>query len=164
MGMVWVMATATSEQVVALRADPSAIYDFVNSDEAYQSGRILDLDKQWHAVHFMLTGSADATNDPLSLIIGHFEQVGPDNGYGPAWLVPSDFIAKFDAALSALSDADLSARFDAAAMVREDVYIADALASEGDEARVFLMEDITRLREFVAKAAADRSHAFALIT
>ncbi|WP_066648257.1 MULTISPECIES: YfbM family protein [Sphingomonas] len=164
MGMVWVLATASDEQVATLRADPSGLYDFVNSEEAYESGRSLELDKQWHAVHFLLTGSAGATDDPLSLIIGTFEEIGPDNGYGPAWFVPKRFIGEFDRTLSAQSNAEIAARYDAAAMVREDVYIADALEEEGEEGLQFLMEDIDRLRTFVTRAAAEGANAFGLIT
>ena len=164
MGMVWVMTVASDQEVAQLRDNPSAIYDFVNSQDAYESGRTLDLDKQWHAVHFLLTGSAEITNDPLSLIIGRFEEIGPDNGYGPAWFVPKDFITNFNNAISSLSYDELVARYDTDAMVHENVYIADALASEGEEGRGFVLEDVARLRAFVATAAADGSSAFALIT
>ena len=164
MSMVWVLALASDEQGAALRADPSGIYDFVNGDESYGSHRSLDLDKQWHAVHFLLTGSAGATDNPLSLIIGNFEEIGPDNGYGAAWFVPKGFIAEFDRALSAQSNAEIAARYDAAAMVREEVYIADVLEEEGDEGLQFLIEDIERLRTFAHRAAAEGANAFGLIT
>ena len=93
-----------------------------------------------------------------------FEEIGPDNGYGPAWFVPKRFIGEFDRTLSAQSNAEIAARYDAAAMVREDVYIADALEEEGEEGLQFLMEDIDRLRTFVTRAAAEGANAFGLIT
>lgn len=164
MGMVWVMARASDEEAAALRSDPASIDDFVNSIEAYDSGRAIDLDKQWHGVHFMLTGSAGATNSPLSLIIGGFEEVGPDNGYGAAWFVPKASIAKFDRALAIVTDEQLAAQYDPAAMVDEQVYLADMFQEEGAEALQFLLEDIARLRTFVAEAAASGDNAFALIT
>lgn len=164
MGMVWIMTTASDQDVASLRADPSSVYDFTNSEEAFTAQRTLDLDKQWHAVHFMLTGSAGVTDDPMSLILGSFEEIGPDHGYGPAWLIPNAFLVKFSAALSATNDDELKARYDPTLMVREQVYIAEALQEEGEEGLGFLMEDIARIREFTAKAAADGVNAIGLIT
>jgi len=49
-------------------------------------------------------------------------------------------------------------------MVRDKVYIAEALAEEGEEGLGFLLEDIQRLRAFV-RAGAERSlGAFAFVT
>jgi hypothetical protein len=164
MGMVWVATLTTDQELMAVRQSPDSAYDYVNSDSAYQSGRQIDLDKQWHGVHHLLTGSAGATDDPLSIIIGGFEEVGPDNGYGPAWIIPAEAIASCHARLSLLGDDELRTRFDPQAMAIENVYLADLFIEEGDEALGFLMEDIRRLRAFVAKAAAQSLNAIALIT
>jgi hypothetical protein len=164
MGMVWVSTLASDQQVADLRREPAGIYDFVNSEEAYNTGAQIDLDKQWHAVHFLLTGSAEATDSPLSIILGNFEEVGPDIAYGPSWLIPRESLAAFHEAISDLSNEDLAKRYDPRAMVKEQVYIAEALAEEGDEALQFLLEDVERLRAFAAKGAAESMNAFGLIT
>jgi hypothetical protein len=164
MGMVWVAALATDKEIASIRSDPESALDFVDSETAYKSGRQIDLDKQWHGVHFLLTHSAGATDDPLSIIIGNFEEIGPDNGYGPAWIIPAASFISCNAKLSKISDQEISARFDPEAMKREDIYLADVFADEGDEARGFLMEDVTRLRAFVSKAAEQSFNAIAFIT
>ena len=164
MGMVWVATLASDEDIASVRSEPDSAYHFVNSDAAYNSGQQIDLDKQWHGVHFLLTGSAGATSDPLSIIIGDFEEIGPDNGYGPAWIIPAASLASCHDKLSKLGDEEIAARFDPQVMAREDVYLADLFVDEGDEARVFLMEDIARLRSFIAKAAERSLGAIALIT
>ncbi len=164
MGMVWVMARASDDDVATLRADPEAIYNFVNSEEASASGRMLDFDKQWHAVHFLLTGSADVSPGPLSLILGTFEEVGPDLGYGPARLIPAAAIRTFHAALSERSDDEWARRYDADRAIVEQVYIADTLADEGEEALEFLQADVARLRSFIGAAVDANDNAFTLIT
>ena len=164
MGMVWVASLANEEQVAEIRQNPDAAYDFANSEEAYDSGRQIDLDKQWHGVHFLLTGSAGATDSPLSIILGQFEEIGPDNGLGPAWVVPSSAWAAFHEKLSALTDADIRARFDTEAMSREGIYLADLFADECDEALGFLMQDVARLRKFAEQATQNTLNAIAVIT
>jgi hypothetical protein len=164
MGMVWVARLANDLEVARLRRNPDTICDFVNSAEAYATGDTIDLEKHWHAIHFLLTGSSGATESPLSMILGNFEEVGPDYGYGPAWFAPRDVLQGFHAALSSLSQEDLAARYDPDAMVRAQVYIAHSLADEGEEGLKFLLEDIERLRAFAAKGAAGSMNAFGLIT
>jgi hypothetical protein len=164
MGMVWVMTRANNDEVAAVRGDPESVYDFINSEAAYESGRGLDLDKQWHAIHFLLTGAPDVTDSPLSLIVGSFEEIGPDNGYGSAWFVPNKALTAFNSALAARSDREWVAQYDAAAAVREQVYLAETLAEEGEEALEFLEGDVARLRAFVADAVVAGDSAFAVIT
>ena len=164
MGMVWLMRTASDDDVAMLRQDPTAVADFIDSEQGLEGGTTFDVEKQWHAIHFLLTGSADPTDSPLSLILGEFEEIGPDHGYGPAWFIPGAFIQRFNEALSATNDAELAARYDTAAMLRDEVYIAGALDAEGEEGLEFLMEDVARLRVFAAKAAGDGLSAFAFIT
>jgi len=164
MGMVWVAALADDERVRFLRNEPDAVYDFVTSEEALEDGHRIDLDKEWHATHFLLTGSAEATADPLSLILGPFATLGPDHGYGPAWFVPASAIKACDEALDALDDAVLAQRYDPQAMNRAYVYLADVFVDDGDEGLAYLRSRVEQLREFVRTGAESALSAFALIT
>jgi hypothetical protein len=166
MGMVWVARLADERQAATIMADPGSAYDFINPEEGWEEAApdTLDLDKEWHGTHHMLTGSAGATDSPLSLIIGDFEQVGEDNGYGPAWYVPPARFHAFHEALSALDDAELRKRFDPNAMGAEQVYLGDVFQDEGDEAFDFLRERVNQLRSFAEKAATSGRGAFAVIT
>jgi hypothetical protein len=162
MGMVWIACLASDEQVIELMAQPDTVCDFIY--ERDEAGEAIDLDKQWHAVHHLLTGSPEATDSPLSFVLGSFDEIGPDNGYGAAWHIPKDAVANFHASLTSLTDEELAAKYDAAAMVRDDVYIAKTLAEEGEEARNFVLEDVGRLRAFAAKGAEGGFSAFAMIS
>ena len=112
----------------------------------------------------MLTGSVEPVDSPLSLILGKFQECGPDQGYGPATYIPARAVKAFHDALSSLSDEEISSRYDPIAMVRDQVYIGQALADQGKEGVEYLMSDIQRLRKFVAEGAAKSMDAFGLIT
>jgi hypothetical protein len=173
--MVWIARFADDAQTARLHANPDAIADFISGEEldwgnmaerqeALDPEVPFDVDKQWHAIHYLLTGSADPVDHPLGVIMGYFEQVGEDEGYGPPWFIPAAQLKASHAALQALSDDELRLRYDPQSMVRDEVYIAGSLAEEGDEGLGFLLEDIRRLRAFVRTGAERSLNAFAFIT
>jgi Domain of unknown function (DUF1877) len=164
MGMVMCLRLASPTDVARLFDSPDDIFDFVNSEEGYRSEESLDFDKEWHAVHFLLTKSGGATDNPLSLLIGNHPEVGPDHGYGAAWLAPAEALAAFHDALAIESNEALVAAYDSAAMVAEDVYIAETLHEEGEEALGFLLQHVDRLRVFAARGKAAGSAMFGLLT
>ncbi len=164
MGMVMCLRLASPADVDRLKGAPDEIYDFVNDESAYKSGESLDFDKEWHAVHFLLTQSGGATDDALSLLIGNNSEIGPDHGYGPAWLISAEKLAAFHDALARVSNTTLAESYDSAAMVADDVYIADVLHEEGEEALGFLLAHVDRLREFSARGKAVGSAVFGLLT
>ena len=139
MGMVWVARLADGDETARIMANPDTAYDFINPNEGWEEAAIdsIDLDKEWHAVHHLLTGSADATDSPLSVIIGKFQQVGNDNGYGPAWHIPPERLQAFSESLQAIDTDELKARYDPDAMVSEHVYIGDMYQEKAMRVLVF---------------------------
>jgi len=167
MGMVWVARLANQEQTADIMGDPDSAYDFINPEEGYGEGGdadVLDLDKEWHGTHHLLTGSAERVEDPLGLILANFEEVGEDNGYGPAWYVSPDRLRAFHEALSTLDTPSLRGRYDPEAMARERIYLGDVYQAEGDEGFGFLLERIESLRRFAARGVASGRGAFVVIT
>jgi hypothetical protein len=165
--MVWVARLANQDQTAEIMADPNSAYDFINPEQGYGEGGaadVLDLDKEWHATHHLLTGSAERVEDPLGLILANFEEVGEDNGYGPAWYVSPDRLRAFHEALAALDAASLRGGYDPDAMAREQVYLGDTFQDEGEEGLGFLLDRIEALRRFAARAVASGSGAFVVVT
>src|SRR5688572_7474924 len=145
--------------------DPDEFYDdFMFSEDAEANGDLIDFDKAWDAVHFLLTGSADKTDGPLSLLAGMGEPIGEDNGYGPPLLVSAADMSAFNDALAAISDDELARRYDANAMVAADIYIADALAGEGEAGREYVFQGIPGLRRFAERCARQGSDAIVLVS
>ncbi|HEY5724076.1 MAG TPA: YfbM family protein [Allosphingosinicella sp.] len=145
--------------------DPDEFYDeFMFSEDADANGDLVDFDKAWHAVHFLLTGSADESDGPLSLLGGKGEPIGEDNGYGPPLLVSAADMSAFNDALAAISDDELARRYDADAMLAADIYLADALARDGEAGREYVFQGIPALRRFAEKCARQGSDAIVLVS
>lgn len=172
--MIWTARYVEASILSRLRADPDSIGQFLvgtDVDEALLDAPAdvhnvaipFDLDDQWQAIHFLLTGSAEAVDDPLSIIVGRFEKIGRDQGYGPAWLIPAESIIAADTALSNLDDTSLRDRYDPKAMVRANVYSAKMLAEDGPGGLDFVMDDVERLRSFLHEGAARGLAALAMI-
>lgn len=164
MSMMWQARLANENESQALYARPNGIMDFVNSAAESRDLNAIDLGQEWHAVHYLLTGSPAPSDSPLGLIMGISEPVGEDLGYGPAFYIPPPYITAFDHAISAISNADLKSRYDVDAMIRDDVYIAEGLKSDGDNISLqFLLKHIDNLRAFVSRGAAKSLGAFRIL-
>ena len=80
-------------------------------DELHQ----VDLDKSWHGLHFLLTGSAWDGAPPLNFLVAGGTEVGDiDVGYGPARAFRAAEVAQIDQALGVLSADELKRRFNPA--------------------------------------------------
>ena len=62
MGMVVIGRRMSAEELAAVLADPTAVdallYGDLDDDEAEMPEPELDLDRSWHAIHCLLTGTA----------------------------------------------------------------------------------------------------------
>lgn len=126
-------------------ADPVDVSDF---------GAPCSLYKEWHLLHFALTGKVDAAPGPAGDAILGGEEVGPDLGYGPARLLTPGAVAAVAACLGPLGAAGLVARLDLTA-IPEEVYGADFVAEEDpDDMHETLLEAAELLVAFYQEAAA----------
>jgi len=117
-----------------------------------------DLDKAWHGIHYLLTGTAGEGASPLHFIASGGRDVGDEEiGIGPARVFRSDEVVRIRDALVKVDDVQLRARFDPAEMTRQDVY-PDIWSRdpEDDNALGYVMEYVAVLRAFVDKAVAAR--------
>lgn len=87
----------------------------------------VDLEKDWHALHFLLTGDSSLQpdsdpDDPLFQVVMGGEATMLDASYGPARRFPPEQIAEISAALAPLSIMDLRERFSAEAFNEAGIY------------------------------------------
>jgi hypothetical protein len=131
---------------------------------ADDEGADVDLDKAWHGIHYVLTGSADAGAAPLDFLLEGGRYVGDEEiGYGPPWAFTSAETKNIADALSAVTDDQIAARYDPRAMAAAGVY-PEKLWDRGDtsgEAFRYLTEYLTILRATVAEAVG-RGHGLLL--
>jgi hypothetical protein len=83
---------------------------------------VLELDKSWHTLHFLLSGSAEPNNSPLGRAILGGKEIGPDLGFGPARLLNGSEVREVASALAAVSPEHLAQRFDLDKMVAAKIY------------------------------------------
>jgi hypothetical protein len=160
MGMVFEarMLSATRAQEVA--ADPDLLETLVEEDTAREE--FLDLDKAWHGLHWLLTGTTDDASTPAGMAILGGAEIGEDWGYGPPRLLRPDDVRRVADALGELTEDDLRARFDPEAMKAADLY--PSIWDEEDVFAEYLAPQYALMQEFYARAASRGDAVLALIT
>lgn len=143
------------EDVEDVEGDESAgvaVSDETSATEA--AGALLQLDKAWHGIHFLLTGSAWSGVEPLCFLAVGGEEIGDDLGYGQPRAWTSRQVAQLADELEGIDSQELRRRFNPSRMALEEIY--PQIWDEGDEAFDYLEEHYHEMRSFVRKAAAQR--------
>ncbi|MGF1500176.1 MAG: YfbM family protein [Paracoccaceae bacterium] len=176
MGMVLTLVAAREDQINAMIADPARVGSFLDDQataEAASDGpegahgarrdhpptaageatpREIDLDKSWHAIHWLLTGTADEASMPAGALLGGRE-VGEDQGYGPARIVSAAETAAYAKQLAVADRATLEARWDFEGLRRAEIY-PEMWARRDPEHIAYVLDYADDLRGFVAARAA----------
>jgi hypothetical protein len=116
--------------------------------------RSIDIEKAWHGLHFLFTGTADEGEEPTCYLVRGGEDLD-DEGQTRA-LRPHQ-VRRFADYLSALTSAELARRYDPARMAKLEIYpdrIWMRPAPAGDSPLEWLLECFAELREFMGRAAA----------
>ncbi|WP_139995685.1 YfbM family protein [Paenibacillus paridis] len=82
----------------------------------------LDIDKAWHAIHFMLNGSSFDGEEPLLYTILGGTPVGADEGHGPARYLTDGQVRAVAEELSQINNEELDKRFDPEQLSAEGIY------------------------------------------
>lgn len=165
-----------AEQMAAFRSSPqgaalAAMIDGIDEDleedraELERLGVTVDdvgdplaLDKAWHGLHFLLTGSSTDTAPPLGAAVLGGREVGEDLGYGPARSLSPAEVSAVAEALGRLTHEDLGARFDPSAMEAEKIYPGQWDEPDNQE---WLLEAFDEVKTYYAQAR-DRGYGMLL--
>jgi hypothetical protein len=157
----------SAEELAAVLADPTAVdtllYGDLHDDEAEMPDPELDLDKSWHGIHYLLTGTAWQISEGAGAAILGGDEIGQDDGYGPARLLDPDTVRSVTTALDALDVEMLRARFDPDAMTAAEIY-PDIWTDGTEEFDSYLAPNFTELRRFYRVAAANGQAVLLAIT
>ncbi len=104
MSMVLYLGKIPADDVDDLLAEPEKIHDLL--EELDETG--IGLDKNCHAIHFLLTGDADYGEE--------------DVGYGPARVLRPGQVQAFHELLRTIDAAEMRRRFEPAALAAAQVY------------------------------------------
>ena len=151
MSMIFNAQMASDEEIRSLLSNPATVEDFVYDEER----EALGLEKGWHGLHWLLTGSAWEGKEPWCyLVLGGQEIDDVDVGYGPARAFTSEKVREWSEALSTLSREELEKRFDPNAMMRNEIYptIWDRALTGEENVSEWLLEYYDHLRAFLKKA------------
>ncbi len=147
---------ATPAEIDRFLAEPAAAESFVFPDDYEEHDpTLIEFDKAWQALHFMLTGEAYGTGHALGIIADEtpFVSTGDIGSFSFSVVTPAR-MKVFAEALAAIDDAALAARYNPQAMVSAEVYVADSFVDEGSEALDYIMQGVPALRTFAAGCAA----------
>jgi hypothetical protein len=153
MGMIWVGYRRDAGTARHLLEDPDRLEELLESDDDVTS---VDLDKAWHGLHWLLTGSDGPSTGPLSDAIFGGEAIGEDLGYGPGRLVSPEHVRSIAVGLREIGVDTLRTRMNAPAMIAAEIY--PVIWDEDDVFDTYLVPAFENLRDFYS-AAADREQA-----
>ncbi|BCL13533.1 YfbM family protein [Micromonospora sagamiensis] len=147
MGMIFVGRRLDAAEQQRLLADHSLTADLVHGG----SGPDLDLDKAWHAIHYLLAGEAWETTAGAGEAILGGEPLGSEVGYGPARLLGPEQVRAIAAGLEPVTVETLRSRYDTAALGAAHVY--PDIWDDDEEFDTYLAPYFDELRSFYLAAA-----------
>jgi len=135
--------------------DSSLLEERIYQDDA-EEPNLIDIDKAWEGIIFLLTGSNLAeAEDPLVAILfsGQLLDEEQDLGYGPAHYLTPEQVVELNDELAKFSVEDLKEKFNTEKMMELGVY--PEIWDEGDQAFDYLSEYFLILQQFYSTAAAN---------
>ncbi|MDS3859404.1 YfbM family protein [Thermosynechococcaceae cyanobacterium BACA0444] len=130
MSMIAYLQQISPALVEAIQGNPSLLETLIDSatetpetEELSATATVaLDIDKDWHGLHYLLTGQAWESPGILGQVILGGQEVGDDLGYGAARLLTSEQVQVVAQALSHLSTDEFAAKFNPSQLNEADIY------------------------------------------
>ena len=162
MGMRCSLVELGKDQIDKLLADPENVFGYLDELEENEEISGADLDKAWHGIHFLLTGSVWEGAEPLCYLVKGGEEVGAEDEC--ARLLRPNQIADWANALSTISADDLRKRYDPVAMAKADIYamIWDRVDEEPGNLE-YMLPYYDDLRSFLVKTKKENKWAIVSI-
>jgi len=171
MSMIGNLARIQNDTLLKLRQSPEQITSLLYPDmpaavpaaslTPIPEADTMDLDKAWHGLHFLFTGSDWEGDFPGGFIVTGGEPVGDvDVGYGPARSFTPDEVGKIAKFLESQKETDLRQRLDPEKMAELEIYpdIWDRISNpdEENEEWDYLLDGFRRMKQFIQEAATKR--------
>ncbi len=138
----------SSENLQKLLHDPSGLENVLFEDKDETNS--YDLDKAWHAIHFLLNGSVQGvTTISGELIVGGKPISEEDVGYSPARYFEASKVADISEELETITVEDLFENFDPMLKKGNDIYSG---FQNTDVDKEYISNHFIGLKEFCKKA------------
>lgn len=129
------------------RAQPVPEFEMTGAE-----GLNTDLDKAWHGIHYLLTGTSWEGEPPRNFLVSGGTEVGNiDVGYGTARVLTAAETREALNAVNELSDEDLKDRFDPQDMLAKKIYPEIWSRDAEDDTFGYLTEYFMVLRGFLSQ-------------
>jgi hypothetical protein len=161
MGMECMVSAIKPSDVQRILDDPDGIESIL--EPGSRSEMVISLEKAWHGLHYLLTGSAHDGEFPLGFILQGGQEFGEDDGYGQPRLFNPSEVAQIDQALAAISDDQLWRRFDAEQMSEQGVY-PDIWDEDDPDLREEYLHYFNELKSIVNRAAQKKCGLVVMLT
>jgi hypothetical protein len=116
----------------------------------------LSLEKAWHGLHFLFTGTSWEGDEPACYLVSGGEDLEIDDGDSPPRLLRAPQVASFASFLAGLSEEELARRYDPRRMMQLEIapetWDRDEDAEEGETELEHLLGAFRDLRAFVRTA------------
>ncbi len=152
MGMVGNLLRVTKFELEDYLKDSSLLEDLIYDDET-ENEKLVDIDKSWDGIIFLLTGQSFATaehNLVKVLFSGQLIDEEQDLGYGPAHYLTPEQVADLNNEISTITIEDLKQKFNPKKMTELEVY--PTIWDEGDDTFDYLVEGFSTLQNVFANA------------
>ena len=117
---------------------------------------IYDVDKYWHILHFLFTGTAWEGTQPKAFLASGGSPVGRDNGYGPPRLFAPEELQAISSFLETLTFEEFSRGYTPTSVKNADLYYWQEVGSTQEEIAAeleTLWTVVGEIRGFLANAA-----------
>jgi len=152
MSMIGNLLRVTKSELEDYLKDSSLLENKIYDDET-ENENLVDIDKSWDGVIFLLTGQSFATaenNLVRILFSGQLIDEEQDFGYGPAHYLTPEQVAELNNEISTITIADLKQKFNPKKMNELEVY--PTIWDEGDDAFDYVADGFLTLQNVFADA------------
>jgi Domain of unknown function (DUF1877) len=149
MGMRLTVVMVRAEELDRLARDPSELLQLLLHGSPDSR---LTMDKEWHGIHYLLTGEPWPVDHPLGRVIFGADDIGDNLGYGPARTLTVEQVLQIATQLSQTTAEDLRGRYDVGAMTEAMIY-PEVWQREGTAALDWLLVGYQRLVRFYTEAS-----------
>jgi hypothetical protein len=155
MSMIGCFKRISARDFGRIQADPDLAAVLLTPEEepeGFDPFTDFDVDKAWHGIHFLLTGSAWEGHPPLNFLVAGGEETGVDTGYGPPRGFSVAEVKEIAKALSSVTVEALRSRYNPQQMQQMEIY-PDIWKREGEEGLSYLLGYFEDMKNFVIGGA-----------
>jgi hypothetical protein len=142
-----------NDTLQSIISDPEILSSIIYPEDEFESnGDYLNIDKSWHAIHFLLNDSNWSGTPPLFNVILGGKEIGEDVGYGPVRYLTCEEVKELSVSLENIGD-DIISKYNADKLNENEIY--PQLWEEDEQVKEFLKSCFIKVKNFYNKAASD---------